>query len=63
MMPRLLEGIRTINDRTLAREVVAFLEAHPLAQDELKVRQHCERMWVSVALAQRVPSELVAALA
>lgn len=51
-VPRLIDGIRPVTDRTLARRIAAFLAAHPLAQGELVVRQHLERMWVSVALAE-----------
>ena len=57
-VPRLIDGIRPVTDRTLARRIAAFLAAHPLAQGELVVRQHLERMWVSVALADRAPGEL-----
>ena len=50
--------VPALTDRTLARRIAAFLAAHPLAQGELVVRQHLERMWVSVALADRAPGEL-----
>ena len=62
-VPRLLEGIRTIGDRALAEQVVAFLDDHPVPQGAQVLRQHVERMWVSVALAERIPAELAAALA
>ncbi|MCU1355934.1 MAG: putative aminopeptidase [Acidimicrobiales bacterium] len=62
-VPRLFEGVRGIGDPALAAEVVAFLEAHPLKQGGMVIPQHLERMWVTVALAQRVPAELAAALA
>jgi puromycin-sensitive aminopeptidase len=62
-VPRLLDGIRGITDRALATEVAAFIDAHPVPQGTTVVRQHVERMWVSVALAERVPAELAAALA
>jgi len=61
-LPRLIDGIRPVNDRTLATEIAAFLADHPVPQGELVVRQHVERMWVSVALADRVRAELPAAL-
>ncbi|WP_426571661.1 M1 family metallopeptidase [Aquihabitans sp. McL0605] len=61
-VPRLIEGIRGITDRKLATQVVEFLEANPPKQGATLVRQHIERMWVTVALADRVPAELGAAL-
>jgi puromycin-sensitive aminopeptidase len=61
-VPRLIEGIRPIDDRALATEVAAFLDAHPPAQGATLVRQHRERMWVSVRLADRLRAELADAL-
>ncbi|MFN8018977.1 MAG: M1 family metallopeptidase [Acidimicrobiales bacterium] len=61
-VPRLVEGIRTIGDPGLAAAVAAFLDAHPVAQGATVIRQHRERMWVSVALAARVRGELGDAL-
>jgi puromycin-sensitive aminopeptidase len=63
MLPRLLDGIRTVSDPQLAEQIVAFLASHPAPQGATLVRQHVERMWVSVALGRRLPSELAAALA
>ncbi|MBX3286030.1 MAG: M1 family metallopeptidase [Actinobacteria bacterium] len=62
-LPRLLEGIRSVTQRELASSVAAFLADHPVPQGATVVRQHQERMWVSVALAERVPPELARALA
>ena len=62
-VPRLLDGIRGITDPDLAGAVAAHLADHPVPQGATVVRQHAERMWVSVALADRVPAELAAALA
>lgn len=61
-IPRLLEGIRGIADRDLARSVAAFLDGHPVPQGATVIDQHRERMWVTVALAPRVTSELSAVL-
>lgn len=61
-LPRLLDGIRGIGDRALAERVAAFLDAHPVAQGVQVVAQHRERMWVSVALAERLPAQLAVAL-
>jgi puromycin-sensitive aminopeptidase len=61
-LPRLVEGIRTISDPTLASDVAGFLAAHPLPQGSVVVDQHLERMWVSVALGRRVPDELASTL-
>jgi aminopeptidase N len=61
-LARLVGGIRGLRDRALAREVEAFLADHPIPQGELQVRQHVERMWVTVALAEREADRLAAAL-
>ncbi|CAN5901890.1 M1 family metallopeptidase [soil metagenome] len=57
-IPRLLDGIRVVTDAGLATEIVAFLGDHPVPQGATVVRQHVERMWVTVALAERVPISL-----
>ena len=62
-VPRLIEGIRGVGDRALATEIAEFLAAHPTKQGATLIRQHLERMWVTVALADRVPGELATALA
>lgn len=62
-VPRMLEGVRTVTDRALAAKIAAFLAEHPVPQGEQVIRQHQERMWVSVALAERVSSDLRSALA
>ena len=51
-----------MRDRALADEVVEFLAEHPIPQGELQVRQHIERMWVTVALAERESGRLAHAL-
>ena len=43
-------------------EVVAFLDDHPIPQGDQQVRQHIERMWVTVALAERESPRLAASL-
>ncbi|MBX3312811.1 MAG: M1 family metallopeptidase [Actinobacteria bacterium] len=62
-VPRMLEGVRTFGDRALAERVAAFLAEHPVPQGEQVIRQHVERMWVSVAMAERIPAELAAVIA
>ncbi|MGH9234895.1 MAG: ERAP1-like C-terminal domain-containing protein, partial [Acidimicrobiales bacterium] len=62
-LARLVGGIRGLRDRALAEEVETFLADHPIPQGELQVRQHVERMWVTVALAGRESGRLAAALA
>jgi puromycin-sensitive aminopeptidase len=52
-IPRLVSGIRAVRDRALAEQVVAFLADHPIPQGAQQVRQHIERMWVTVALMER----------
>ncbi len=61
-LSRLVSGIRSLNDRAVADQVVAFLDAHPIPQGERQVRQHVERMWVTVALAERESARLADAL-
>ena len=59
-VPRMLDGIRSISDRDLAIRVTAFLDDHPVPQGVQVIEQHRERMWVAVALADRVPAALSA---
>ena len=61
-VPRMIDGIRGVTDRALAERIATFLDAHPVPQGATVIRQHRERMWVSVALAERAPAELAAAL-
>ena len=63
MLPRLLEGVRGVSDRDLARTISTFIDEHPLPQGATVVRQHHERMWVSVEVAGRIHRELGPALA
>jgi hypothetical protein len=62
-LSRLVSGIRSLNDRSVADRVVDFLADHPIPQGELQVRQHIERMWVAVALAERESARLESSLA
>jgi puromycin-sensitive aminopeptidase len=62
-VPRLIDGIRGVSDRELATAIATFLAEHPIKQGTKPVQQHLERMWVTVALADRVRGELGAALA
>ena len=55
---RMLSGARTLRDPSAARHVESFLAEHPVPQGEQQVRQHIERMWVTVALAERAPAEI-----
>ncbi|HEY3143034.1 MAG TPA: M1 family metallopeptidase [Acidimicrobiales bacterium] len=59
---RMLSGIRSLRDRSVAHQVVAFLAEHPVPQGDMQVRQHLERMWVSVALTERESPRLAADL-
>lgn len=61
-LARMVAGIRALRDRAVAERVAAFLDEHPIPQGELQVRQHVERMWVTVALAEREAGRLAAAL-
>ncbi|HEY4375993.1 MAG TPA: M1 family aminopeptidase, partial [Acidimicrobiales bacterium] len=60
---RMLSGIRTFSDPSLAAEVEAFLETHPVPSGAKQVSQHLERMRVTVAVRQREAARLAAALA
>jgi puromycin-sensitive aminopeptidase len=59
---RMLDGVRTITDPTLATDVDAFVAEHPVPQAAKTVAQHLERMHVSVALAEREAGRLAEAL-
>ena len=61
-LSRLVGGIRSIRDRDLAEKVTAFLDEHPIPQGDKQVRQHIERMGVTVALAERESPRLTASL-
>jgi puromycin-sensitive aminopeptidase len=61
-LSRLVGGIRATRDRAQAEQVAAFLAEHPIPQGDKQVRQHLERMWVTVALAERESSRLAEAL-
>ena len=61
-IPRLVSGIRAVRDRALAERAVAFLAEHPVPQGAQQIRQHIERMWVTVALAERESGRFTAAL-
>jgi puromycin-sensitive aminopeptidase len=61
-IPRMLAGIRTVRSRELAHQIADFLASHRVPQGEMQVRQHVERMWVSVALAEREAERFAATL-
>ncbi|MEO6989370.1 MAG: M1 family metallopeptidase [Aquihabitans sp.] len=61
-VPRLIDGIRGISDPDLAGRVVSFLDDHTVPQGASVIDQHQERMWVTVAVADRVASELAEVL-
>ena len=61
-IPRMISGIRSLRERSVAHQAAAFLAEHPVPQGELQVRQHLERMWVTVALNERESPKLTAAL-
>jgi puromycin-sensitive aminopeptidase len=61
-IPRLVSGIRAVRDRALAERAAAFLAEHPVPQGAQQVRQHIERMWVTVAFAERESGRFAAYL-
>lgn len=60
---RMVSGVRTFTDATLAERVAAFFTTHSVPQAAKAFAQHTERMRVTVALAERERPRLVAALA
>jgi puromycin-sensitive aminopeptidase len=62
-LSRMVGGIRTLSDRAVAEGAEAFLADHPIPQGALQVRQHIERMWVTVTLAEREAARLATSLA
>jgi hypothetical protein len=50
---RMLSGVRALRDEAAAHHVEGFLAEHPVPQGDLQIRQHVERMWVTVGLAER----------
>lgn len=50
---RMLEGIRSLTDETVAADVQAFFAEHQLPQGAKQLEQHLERQAVGVALRQR----------
>jgi puromycin-sensitive aminopeptidase len=59
---RMLDGVRTVSNPTLAADIDAFVAEHPVPQGAKTVAQHLERMHVSVALAEREAGRLADAL-
>ena len=59
----MLEGIRAVTSAELAEGIDDFLATHPVPQGEMQVKQHRERMSVSVALREREAQRLADVLA
>ena len=55
---RMVGGVRAMSTPALAREVTEFFEQNKVPQGELIVAQHIEKMWVNVALRERVAQTL-----
>lgn len=53
-LPRMLAGIRSVTDRRAAERIESFLSAKELPAGQQQVDQHVERMWVTVATAERL---------
>jgi len=62
-IPRLVSGITALTRDELARQITAFLDAHPVPQGELLVKQSVEQMHTNVELRARVGAQIDAALA
>ncbi|MBX7159230.1 MAG: M1 family metallopeptidase [Acidimicrobiia bacterium] len=61
-VPRMLSGIRTLSEPTVAAGVMAFFDSHEVVSGALQVAQHVERLRVNVALRERESERLAAAL-
>ena len=59
---RLVEGITSITDPELARDIEGFLAAHPVPEATTLIAQHVERMRVQVAVHQREAGHVAASL-
>ena len=59
---RLLEGIRSLSEPSVAPEVFVFFEDHEVPQGDKTLAQHLERLEVNVALRQREHERLTADL-
>jgi puromycin-sensitive aminopeptidase len=53
---RMLSGIRSVSDPALAADIEAFTAEHPVPQAKQTLKQHLERMRVSVGLKERARS-------
>jgi puromycin-sensitive aminopeptidase len=61
-IPRMLEGVRALDDPELAAEVDGWLDDHPVPQGVKQVEQHRERLRVNVLVRQREVESLNARL-
>jgi puromycin-sensitive aminopeptidase len=61
-LSRMISGIRQTRTRDQAEAIESFLADHPLPTGEMQVRQHIERMWVTVTTITRESPRLSAAL-
>jgi puromycin-sensitive aminopeptidase len=59
---RMLHGIRSVSDPAMAADINGFVAEHPVPQGKQILRQHLERMQVSVALREREQTRLTAFL-
>ena len=59
---RMLSGVRTLREPAIAHHVESFLAEHPIPQGDQQIRQHVERMWVTVTLATRESDRFPATL-
>jgi puromycin-sensitive aminopeptidase len=63
ILPRMLDGVRVLcSPASLADEVTAFIESHPLPAGGKSVEQILERLAVNVAFAEREGGQLTASL-
>ena len=60
---RMIAGVRTISDPSLAAQIRTFLTTHEVPQAAKAFSQHLERMQVTVGLAERERDRLADALA
>ncbi len=60
---RMVSGVRTFTDTTLATRVAHFFETHPVPQAAKAFAQHTERMQVMVTFTERARAGLAVAVA
>jgi len=61
-VPRMLEGITSLDSPTMVTDAAEFLAAHPVLPGERQIAQHLERQAINAALRTRESSRLTSSL-